>query len=298
MKIIDPHLHLFNLSQGDYHWLKAEHLPFWSDKAVINRSFQESDLVLSTPLELAGFIHIEAGFDNEQPWRELASLEQSCSKPFCAIASVDLTLASNQFQQYLTRVSQHPSFIGIRHILDEQALDLLTNKQALSNIKTLNDFATSINQKLVFEAQLALSEDVAVNALCDVISKKPHLNFIINHAGFPPANTLNPNWQHWKDNLKKVSLHHNTAIKCSGWEMTDRSYQSAWLSENLTCIFNHFGAKKMMLASNFPLCLFSRSSYHHYWQHTIDCAFFHGLSQNEKNALCYDNALHWYSIKI
>ena len=96
MKIIDPHLHLFALELGHYHWLKAENPPFWPDKQHIYKSFDETDLMLTAPYSLAGFIHIEAGFDNEQPWRELAALEQSCNKPFRAIANIDLTSSSTR----------------------------------------------------------------------------------------------------------------------------------------------------------------------------------------------------------
>ena len=31
-RVIDPHLHLFNLEDGDYHWLQEGYEPEWSDK--------------------------------------------------------------------------------------------------------------------------------------------------------------------------------------------------------------------------------------------------------------------------
>ena len=52
MKIIDPHLHLFDLKQGDYHWLKEENPPFWPDKHLIKKSFKETDLTLKPIPEL------------------------------------------------------------------------------------------------------------------------------------------------------------------------------------------------------------------------------------------------------
>lgn len=296
MKIIDPHLHLFNLDQGDYHWLKADNPPFWSDKPVINKTFEENDLALETGFLLAGFVHIEAGFNNKQPWRELTALEQTCSKRFRAIATVDLTASNHDFKQCLVKLAKLHSFIGVRHLLDEQALNLLTNKQVLRNFKILNDFALDIDQRLIFETQLEFSEHAPVNALCDVIGDNPDISFIINHAGFPPADIQTIEWQNWQSNLIKLSIFSHVAIKCSGWEMTDRNYQSTWLNENLAVIFNIFGVKKIMLASNFPLCLFSKSNYQDYWQSIISCDFFQALTEQEKSALCYGNALRWYFI--
>ena len=288
MKIIDPHLHLFDLELGNYHWLKPSNPPFWPDKQQINKGFDESDLTLTAPLSLSGFIHVEAGFDNEEPWRELAALEQSCNKPFRAIANIDLTASSQHLSSVIDKLAEFPSFVGVRHLLDDQALALLTHKQVLDNIKTLNE------NGLVFEAQLPLIEHTPVNALCDVISDNPDIHFIINHAGFPPANIHTIEWQRWQSNLTKLSFFPHVAIKCSGWEMTKRNYQTTWLNENLTLIFSIFGANNMMLASNFPLCLFSHSSYQAYWQAIISSDFFQALAEQEKSALCYDNALNWY----
>jgi len=290
MKIIDPHLHLFDLELGDYHWLKAENPPFWPDKQHINRSFNENNLTLTKPLSLAGFVHIEAGFDNQQPWRELAALEKSCNKPFRAIANIDLTSSSQHVNSVIEKLAEFPSFVGVRHLLDEQALALLKNKQALDNIKILNE------NGLVFEVQLSLIEHAPVNALCDAISDNPDIHFIINHAGFPPADIYTIEWQRWQSNLTKLSFFPHVAIKCSGWEMTDRSYQTTWLNENLALVFAIFGASNMMLASNFPLCLFSHRDYQVYWQSIISSDFFQALSKQEKSALCYDNALNWYSL--
>jgi len=310
MKIIDPHIHLFNLEQGDYHWLKPDNSPFWSDKSLINKTFNENELTLNTPLQLTSFVHIEAGFDNNKPWRELAMLAQSCKKPFRAIATIDFTISSQNFNNTIEKLLLLPSFIGVRHILgeqelgeqalsllkDKQTLDLLTNAQVLKNFKSLNNFAKEKNKKLIFETQLSLAEDELINTLCNVISDNPNITFIINHTGFPPADRQSIEWQCWQSNLVKLSKFDHVAIKCSGWEMTNRNYQQPWLNESMSFILKTFGCDKVMLASNFPLCLLSKISYQDYWQSILTSEFFLKLNKQEKSALCYDNALNWYAI--
>jgi len=297
MKIIDPHIHLFNLEQGDYHWLKTENPPFWPDKPLINKTFTENDLALNPPLELSGFVHIEAGFDNKKPWRELTWLEQACKKPFQAIAAIDLTLSRVNFQQQLEMLAKFKSFIGVRHILDGEALSLLNCPQVLSNFNVLNAFAKSNNRDLVFETQLPLTEEVTISALCQVINDNPNINFIINHAGFPPIHTQPAIKQKWHNNLNRLSAFPQVAIKCSGWEMVDRNHQPSWLEENLTKIFSTFNSNKIMLASNFPLCFFSQCSYQAYWQLITSTSSFNELNHQEKVALCYSNAYQHYQFK-
>jgi len=296
MKIIDPHIHLLNLEQGSYHWLKPDNPPFWPDKALLNRTFNENELVLSSPLQLSSFVHIEAGFDNEQSWRELTMLEQTCKKPFRAIATIDFTTSPQRFKATIDKLILLPCFIGVRHILDEQALNLLTDAQVLENLKILDSFAKEKNKKLIFETQLPLTEHKPINALCSVINNNLNINFIINHAGFPPTDIQTTEWRHWQRNLVKLSKFDQVAIKCSGWEMNDRNYQPLWINECMSLILDIFDVKKVMLASNFPLCLFSKSSYQDYWQSILINEFFLKLNEKEKSALCHDNALKWYSL--
>jgi predicted TIM-barrel fold metal-dependent hydrolase len=296
MKIIDPHLHLFDLKQGDYHWLKEDNPPFWPDKYLINKAFKETDLTLKPSFTLNHFIHIEAGFDNQQPWRELITLQQNCKTPFRAIAAINLTLSSQKFNECLEKLIELDSFIGVRHLLDEQALSLLTSEQVLTNLTKLNDTAKQKSRPLIFETQLPLAENTFIDALCYLINTNPNITFIINHAGFPPTNIHSDEWQHWQSNLLRLAAYSHVAIKCSGWEMTKRQYTQDWLAYNLTTIFEAFGLNRMMMASNFPLCLFSHDSYQSYWHSITENHFFQTLSEQEKSALFYNNALRWYAI--
>lgn len=298
MKIIDPHIHLFTLEKGNYAWLKKENPPYWPDKALINKNVSEEDLRLNGPFTLSGFVHIEAGFNNNAPWQELIHLQQHCQLPFKAISAIDLTLDSDILQKQLDTLKQQSSFIGVRHILDEQALALLTHPQVIQNISLINQCKTIADTRLVFEVQMPFDDPKAVKALCEIINKNVQLTFIINHAGLPARDTETESWQQWHHNLYTLSQFANVMIKCSGWEMIDRDYSTDWLNKNLSILFTLFGVKKMMLASNFPLCLFSKESYQAYWLNIFNSAFFQTLTTQEKSSLCYHNALFHYRMNV
>ena len=208
MKIIDPHLHLFDLNKGQYHWLKNQNPPFWPDKDLIAKNFTEADLSLSSPLTLEGFVHIEAGFDNQQPWREIQWLEQTCQSNFRSIAMLDITLAPDKFAEQLKHLLTFKSVVGIRHILDEQALEVLQHQHCIDNLKYL------AAQQLCFELQLSLLDSPAVSYLIQNILTINNLSFCINHAGFPPiALETEPNKTRiWKDNLNQLSQFTNVYI--------------------------------------------------------------------------------------
>jgi predicted TIM-barrel fold metal-dependent hydrolase len=284
MNIIDPHLHLFNLEQGNYHWLQPDNAPFWPDKPMLLRNFYEQDLILSSPLLLTGFVHIEAGFDNDQPWREIQWLEAHCKLPFRSIAAIDITKPNLQFKKELMHLSSFQSVVGIRHILDDDAVNILNNDNCFKNLQYVE------KKQFILECQLPLTDNNAVTALLKRLEQLPNLIIIIDHAGFPDTSN-EQQYQRWLHNIEFIKKHPNIAIKCSGWEMVNRQYSGDCQLKVINACIDCFGEHNVMLASNFPLTLLS-TSYQTYWQKLIKL----NVHEEMLEKLCYTNSQHWYQI--
>ena len=281
MQIIDPHIHLFARQTGHYRWLNPQNPPFWPDKEVINRDFNAGDLILPAGLQHSGFVHIEAGFDNLQPWRELAWLEASQKGNFKTIASINLTLETSEFAALLDKLALHSSLIGVRQILDQDAQTLLADPQVQRNLREIAE------RGLIFECQLDAGDTPAIDLLVTVLLQLPKLLLVINHAAFPAFQQTN--FSIWQQNIGKLAAFKHVSIKASGWEMVDRKYQSEHIQQIVDVLLALFSDKKIMLASNFPLCLFS-NSYAQLWHLYNNLA----LSKAQKSALMYDNAKRIY----
>jgi len=330
INIIDPHLHLFNRSHGDYHWLKTQNPPFWPDKSIIQQDFSIDDinnfLLVNNNIKLSGFIHIEAGFDNAQPWRELEYIESLDCQNNRTIASIDLLAIPEHFQTSLKRLQQYQSLIGARHIFDEQAYAILASHHSQKNFASLNEVTD-----FIFELQLPLADESAIIVmplLIQTIANNSQLRFIINHAGFPPNVTSkasskdinNDAWSLWQQHINELAKYPNVFIKCSGWEMQDRHYKMSWFSKVVSFCLKTFSVDRVMLASNFPLCLLGRKvgkklgrkvenkleskvdnelsnkDYESYWLDILGSEVIKQCSENEKNALFYHNALRIYQL--
>ena len=293
IKIIDPHLHLFDLNKGCYHWLKSENPPFWPDKNIIAKNFSEQDLTLSSSLTLAGFVHIEAGFDNEQPWREIAWLEDTCTQPFRSIAMLDITLPKALFSQQLDKLMHYQSVVGIRYILDDHALAILSAKNSQDNLSLLSD------KKLSFELQMPLDNTPAVNSLITLLQATPDLLLCINHAGWPTLDYAQDNAQNneqgnnqatpWLENLQRLAKFSQVFIKCSGYEMADRHYSQNRQHKIIQLCIENFGITRVMLASNFPLSLW-HASYQDTWLTHTELPY----SNEQLKQLCFSNAEQFY----
>jgi predicted TIM-barrel fold metal-dependent hydrolase len=281
MEIIDPHLHLFDLEEGDYHWLNQDSLPDWPDKHKIRKNYSEPDLGLPGQLSLNGFVHIEAGFDNTQPWREIEWLEKHCQLPFRSVAFADLT--SESFSHQLDKLFGYKSLVGIRFILDDRATELLSNPVFQQSLKHLEQ------QKLIFEAQLSLLDLPAIKLLSDQMEKVPELNVVINHAGFPAALS-----QEWMEAVTALAHHPQCFIKCSGWEMLDRQWTVETVKPYVKFVISQFGLSRVMIASNFPVSELS-CSYADLWRRYFKEMKF---NDSEKKLLMHDTAEKLYGFKI
>ncbi|RSD31386.1 amidohydrolase family protein [Vibrio pectenicida] len=279
-KLIDSHLHFFDFENGDYHWLKPDNPPFWQDKSCIARSFTQGDLQLSPTFELSGYVHIEAGYDNDAFWREIEWLEKNNTLPFKAVASADLTRSPEKFAKDIIKLKQYRSVTGVRHIFDEQTLSLLNNSYVLKNLEQL------AANSLSFDLQMPFNDSKATNCLLSCMGSLSQLRVIINHAGFPPL-TNDPAWETWLSSINSVAKYPNVAIKCSGWEMKCRDYNLNWVNDVIYECIKAFSHDRVMLASNFPLCLFSES-YQSFWEQFLQ------MSPDTMQALLYDNACYWY----
>ena len=281
MKFIDPHIHLFDRDKGDYQWLRADNAPYWPDKSIIDRNFKEDNLTVDNQMQQSGLVHIEAGFDNVKPWLEIEWVEQQVTGPLRTIGSADLTLAPDEFKQLIERYQKYESTVGVRHIFDDDAVAIVEHANTLTNLKRL----AAVD--LIFETQIDGNDDAAVNTLIKLCSVVPNLVIILSHCCFAPYTTSTQT--KWQNNVKRLSQCPTLSIKASGWEMVNRDYDEKYIERTLQYLLSTFGEDRVMLASNFPLTLFSQP-YDSLWQKYRELPFDHYVLEK----LMHGNAIMLY----
>ncbi|WP_105188432.1 amidohydrolase family protein [Pseudoalteromonas sp. T1lg48] len=277
--VFDPHVHFFAYGRGDYHWLKQQGPPFWPQKRCIQRDFSMADLILGHGLELKGVAHIEAGFDNQHPDRELSWLqEQDFQGPAISYAAIDQ--APEEFYLALARLKS-PLLRGIRDITEESEGKRLLSPSVGRNLVHLATLG------LLFEAQFSLHEADLAAAVVAHAKANPELEIVINHAGLVTPDT----WDAWLEGLSLCATCNNIHLKCCGWEITYPDGDINWQQKVIRTAISQLGERRIMLASNFPLCLFSRS-YQRLWQdyRDMDLPYF--------SALAYSNAHRLYTTEV
>ncbi|MCG7535664.1 amidohydrolase family protein [Pseudoalteromonas sp. OOF1S-7] len=273
-KIIDPHLHFFSLQKGQYHWLK-HNPPAWPNLEQIRQDHLPDALLDQSGFTLEGCVHIEAGFDNDQPRRELTWLAEILpASRYKAVSYAQIDAPAAQFRAQLDAL-RHPSLVAIRDITEGQDATRLQSPQVTENLAYLSECG------LHFEAQFELSQHNIVKHLCHITQQLPQLRIMLNHSGLVGQH------DDWQDNAAMLAAQPNCAIKFSGHELLDHPQP---LQTQLNRLLALFGRKRVMFASNHPVCLIQHS-YEAIWQQYLslcreDAPLWHRLS--------YANAKDWY----
>ena len=278
MQIVDPHVHFFALQEGRYEWLKPHNPPFWPDKPVLCCDGSDQDLQ-GPGLSLKGVVHIEAGFDNARPWREVQYLEHHVRVPLRTIAGYDLLAADPQVA--LAHLLPLSSVVGVRHILDEDAQTVLQASRTLAHFNAL------ARHHLLFEAQLAGTDTAGINELARCLQQSG-VRCVVNHAAFAPVDK--PGYTLWHNNMAQLAQNPQVAVKVSGFEMlsTQRHWDAQFATRVMDDLLSLFGPQRVMLASNFPLCRFAHS-----WQQ-LWAIYQRCVAPECQPALFADTAWQWY----
>jgi len=277
LKIIDPHVHFFNLVEGQYSWLQGANPPAWPNLEKIKQPVSAEQLVKSTDFELAGLVHIEAGFDNTSPINELNWLSSHLKNlPFKAISYNQIDSPADQFTHCLKALA-YSNLCGIRDITEGSDAKRLLDANSFKNLITLS------NTQLHFEAQFDIENSEITKQVAYYAKQLPQLQIIMNHAGLPS------NLNTWQQGVELLAQHDNIAIKFSGFELLQLTCEQQAACFNF--LFNHFGQQRIMFASNFPVCQIN-TSYNNLWHSYKSMC----LNNNIWHNLSYANAKHYYQV--
>jgi len=140
--------------------------------------------------------------------------------------------------------------VGLRHIAQSEPDDFLLRPDFQRGISTLADLGLAYDI-LIYARQLP--------AALELVRAFPGQRFVIDHIAKPEikAGVQQP----WKDQMREMSRHPNVTCKLSGmvteadWHLWQPSDLTFYLDTALDC----FGPSRLMIASDWPVCLLAGS---------------------------------------
>jgi predicted TIM-barrel fold metal-dependent hydrolase len=256
LRIVDPHVHLWDLSRARYGWLQDDPLP--NNPGGDMSSIAHRNYLLKDYLADAGdwrvnkIVHVEAGLPigaqlGETEW--LQAMADDYGYPQGIVAGADLL--DPDLDTLLEAHAAHPNVRGVRQIVcwhadplkTYTARDLLTDPAWETGLAKLARYGLSFDLQL-YPSQMAKAAVIA--------ARHPDIPMIVNHAGLP-TDRDEPGMATWREGLRLLAAQPQVSIKISGLGITDRSWSVRSARPVILACIDAFGTERAMFASDFPV---------------------------------------------
>ena len=237
--MIDAHQHFWERSQPfDYTWLDDPAL------AAIRRDYLPSDL--KPHLDAAGgrqsiFVQTQ---HNVAENRWALSMAEETDWLAGVVGWVDL--ASEACEEQLLEFRDHPKFVGVRHVTqDEPDDDFIVRPAVLRGLKVLEKYGVPFD--LLFYVRHLKHADRLAREL-------PGLRMVIDHLAKPGIRDRS--MDDWLPAFKAAARHGNVFCKLSGMitEADWANWTPADLQPYVEAALEHFGPSRCMYGSDWPVC--------------------------------------------
>jgi len=239
---IDSHQHFWKFNVDEYGWINEQ-------MQVLKRNFLPADLY--PELQSSGFdgcVVVQA----RQSLEETAwLLELVSNNDFIKGVVGWLDLCSEDVKYQLDKWPAYPKLKGLRHVLhDEPDDNFMLRKDFLNGIGCLKEYNLTYDL-LVFPSHLK-----NVNLLA---RQFPEQTFILDHIAKPniKGKQTNP----WENEIKELAELPNVYCKLSGMvtEADWNNWKESDFKEYLDVVFYAFGTERLMIGSDWPVCLLGGS---------------------------------------
>jgi L-fuconolactonase len=278
---IDSHHHLWErrIQWFDYRWLDAPAL------APICRDYLPADL--ESHLKATGIdatIVVQTQHDlRENRW----ALDLADTYPWIAGVVGWVDLASVYCEMQLERVKDHPKFVGVRHVTqDEPEDDFIVRPDVLRGLKVLQKHAVPFD--LLFYVKHLRHAPTLAHAL-------PDLPMVIDHLAKPRIKDHAT--EDWLANFRAAAHFPNVFCKLSG--MVTEADWSDWTVDDLQpyvrAAVDTFGPERLMFGSDWPVCELA-ASYERVHEALLQALG--PLSASEIDAIFGGTAARFYGLSV
>jgi predicted TIM-barrel fold metal-dependent hydrolase len=294
LRVVDPHMHLWNLERLHYPWLAAPRVTFGGDNHRLARTYEMPDFLADADgVEVLAVVHVDAGHDPADPLAETRWLQAQADAggfPQAIVAYADLSQAG-----VASLLESHAGFRnvrGIRQILNLHADPLYdyVGRHFMREPAWRRGFAQLKNHGLSFDLQIYPPQMAEAAQLAQA---HPDTTLILNHTGMFVDRDSVAGWRQWRDGIRALAAQPNVMAKISGLGMIDHDWTIESIRPYVLETIDAFGPARCMFASNFPVDKL-HATYRTVWEAFAKVVS--GASEPERAALFRDNASRIYRL--
>jgi L-fuconolactonase len=278
---LDSHQHFWRYSPEEYGWIG-------DSMAAIRRDFLPSDL---EP-------HLDAGEPDGLDGSVLVQVRQSLEETdlMLDLASAHsfvrgvvgwADLRAPNVKADLERLQTHPRFVGLRHVVQDEADDrFLLREDFLRGVSLLAELDLTYDI-LVYHRHLPIT--------VEFVSRLPKNRLVLDHIGKPDIR--GGELRAWASEIRKLGRFDNLYCKLSGM-VTEADWRN-WKKEDFTpyldVALEAFGPRRLLFGSDWPVCTLAAS-----YEAVVEIIkdFTAPLSPTEKRAIWGETAAEFYGLEV
>ena len=275
---IDAHQHFWIYDQREYAWID-------DTMTSLRRNFLPADL--EDELERENFQGSVAVQTRQSIQETRWLLELARQSPFILGVVGWVDLRSPNVIEDLSGLAANPKLVGIRHVVQNEPDDrFLMQPEFMRGIAKLAEFDLAYDI-LIYPKHLPVA--------AEFVRCFPKQRFVLDHLAKPPIKLgeLHP----WKEGIAELAANPNVYCKLSGL-VTEADWQH-WKSEDmrpyLDVAFEHFGANRLMIGSDWPVCTVAGS----YSQvRGVIQGYLSEIPEQEREGILGGNARDFWRLKV
>jgi L-fuconolactonase len=236
--MIDCHQHFWLFNEKDYGWMG-------DNMQAIRKNFLPADLVeVQKTIGFNGSVAVQARQSLDET-RWLLGLASQNPVIKGIVGWVDLR--SDSVADQLDEFIKHPKFVGVRHVVqDEPDDEFIIRPEFVRGVKLLNKYNLTYDI-LIFPKHIANASKL--------VAQCPSQMFVLDHIAKPfvKDKVLSP----WDKDIRELARYKNVYCKVSGMvtEADWKNWKPDDLYPYLNVIFDAFGTSRVMIGSDWPVCL-------------------------------------------
>jgi L-fuconolactonase len=234
---VDTHVHFWRYEPKDYPWID-DTMP------SLRRDFLPQRL--EPELSSAGFTSAVAV--QARPSLEETRFLLDLADEYWFIAGVIgwIPLCAESVPTALARFAQHPKFLGVRHLVQDEPDE---------NFLLRPDFrrGLALLTKSGFTYDLLIREQ-HLPAAFSLVAQLPEQTFVLDHLAKP--NIRSGDLSSWELGLRRLASLPNVVCKLSGLvtEASWKAWKPAELEHCLDIAWDAFGPRRLLVGSDWPVC--------------------------------------------
>lgn len=240
--LIDAHQHFWIYDSQEYLWIDESMLPLCRDFLPVN---------LEPQLKRAGVggtVAVQARQSLEET-RWLLELAEQSKSILGVVGWVDLRATDVRAQ--LKKFANNSKFVGVRHAVQSEPDErFLMRPDFLRGISALEEFDLAYDI-LIYARHLPVA--------AEFVERFPRQRFVLDHMAKPPIKS--GSIEEWSRGIRGLAAFPNVFCKVSGL-VTEADWAN-WKVEEivpyLDVVFDAFGANRLMMGSDWPVCLVAAS---------------------------------------